>query len=367
MAFSIWLNLAEFDGFSIKTITHFDYLAARLRHENDHWFQREPGCMTAQPPLTDLDRAILDALTSDPQASARMIADALDKPITQIVPRIRAMDRRKVSRVLAVMDLAAAGQQICFILIDVHGTSVDSVAARIAPIARVILVSLLLGGTHDLLVMVRFRTLGALHDLLVNQIGKIEGVYHSVVSVVLDIALFRSQYLRHDPGIETKDFMRDLVEEYSEDQVDEVDRQIIAELLINARRSINAVARKCQINASTVRYRIRSLESRGLMRFITVLNPPALGIGAFALVEIQPEMNRLSHVIAALRTKSWLPQIFVTTGSAPIKGILQAENARAIMEIKNEELTQINGIIRVEISTLIGTRKMDLRWGQKYV
>ncbi|MEJ7927216.1 AsnC family transcriptional regulator [Sphingobium sp. AN641] len=323
--------------------------------------------MTAQPPLTDLDRAILDVLTTDPQASTRMVADALDLPLAQIAPRIRAMDRRKVSRVLAVLDLAASGQQICFVLIDVRRMSVETVAAQIAQIPQVILVSLLLGGTHDLLVMVRFRTLGALHDLLFKQIGQIEGIYRSVISVVLDIALFRSQYIRHDPVIEMSNILHDLAEEYPQDQIDEVDRQILAELLLNARQSIKAVARKCDINASTVRYRIRSLESRGLMRFITVLNPSALGIGAFALVEIEPETNRLFDVVASLRTKSWLPQIFVTSGRAPIKGILQAENARAVMDIKNHELTRIEGIVGVEVSTLVGNRKMDLRWGQKYV
>lgn len=324
--------------------------------------------MSAQPPpLTDLDRAILDVLTRDPQASARMVADTLDVPVAQVAPRIRAMDRRKVSRVLAVLDLAAAGQQMCFVLIDVRRVSVEAVSAQIASIAQVMLVSTLLGGAHDLLVIIRFRTLGALHELLFNQIGRIEGIYHSVSSIVLDIALFRPQYLRHDPELEAADMMRDLAEEYPEDQVDEVDRQVLAELLLNARQSIKAVARKCQINASTVRYRIRALESRGLMRFITVLNPPALGIGVFALVEIEPEPNRLTEVVASLRNKSWLPQIFVTTGPTPIKGILQAEDIRAIMKIKNQELTQIEGITGVEISTLVSTRKMDLRWGQKYV
>lgn len=323
--------------------------------------------MTAPPPLTDLDRAILDVLTTDPQASARMVADALDMPLAQVAPRIRAMDRRKVSRVLAVLDLAASGQQICFILIDVRRISVEAVSAQIVAISHVILVSTLLGGTHDILVIVRFRTLSALHDLLFNRIGRIDGIARSVASVVLDIALFRSQYIRHDPVMEMPNILGDLAKEYPEDQVDEVDRQILAELLLNARQSIKAVARKCQINASTVRYRIRSLESRGLMRFITVLNPAGLGIGAFALVEIEPEPNRLFDVIDSLRNKSWLPQIFVTSGSAPIKGILQAENARAIMDIKNQELTRIEGIVRVEVSTLIGTRKMDLRWGQKYV
>lgn len=324
--------------------------------------------MSATPtPLTDLDRAILDVLTKDPQANARMVADTLDMPVTQVAPRIRAMDRRKVSRVLAVLDLAAAGQQVCFVLIDVRHLSVESVAAQIAPIAQVVLVSTLLGGPHDLLLMIRFKTLGALHELLSNQIGRIEGIYHMVVSIVLDIALFRSQYLRHDPESEAADMMLDLAEEYPEDQVDEVDRQILAELLRNARQSIKAVARKCQINASTVRYRIRALEGRGLMRFITVLNPSALGISVFALVEIKPEANRLMEVVANLRNKSWLPQIFVTTGPTPIKGILQAEDIQAITRIKNQELTQIEGIIGVEISTLVGTRKMDLRWGQKYI
>lgn len=319
------------------------------------------------PPLTDLDRAILDVLTRDPQASPRMVADTLSVPVAQVAPRIRAMDRRKVSRIQAVLDLATAGQQVCFVLIDVRRVSVESVSAQVAPIAQVMLVSTLLGGAHDLLVIIRFKTLGALHELLFDQIGRIEGISDMVVSIVLDIALFRPQYLRHDPEAEAVDMMRELAEEYPEDQVDEVDRQILAELLLNARQSIKAVARKCQINASTVRYRIRALEGRGLMRFITVLNPSALGIGVFALVEIKPEANRLTEVVASLRNKSWLPQIFVTTGSSPIKGILQAEDIRAIMKIKNQELTQIEGIIGVEISTLVSTRKMDLRWGQKYV
>lgn len=113
--------------------------------------------MTVQPPLTDLDREILDVVTRDPQASARMVAEALNLPLTQIAPRIRAMDRRKVSRVLAVMDMAASGQQICFLLIDVRHASVESVSAQIATIAQVTLVSTLLGGTHDLLVIISLQ------------------------------------------------------------------------------------------------------------------------------------------------------------------------------------------------------------------
>lgn len=319
--------------------------------------------------LTEMDRAILDALTADPLASARAVAETLGAPVAQVTGRVRALDRRRVSRVLAVLDLAAAGQQVCFVSLEVRGRSLESVSAEIKPIPEVMLISTLVGGPHDLLLMIRFGTAGSLYDLVANRICTIAGIYRFRVSTVLDIPSFQPRYVRFDSLPEPKADMAATISELTQvfaEQVDKLDCQIITELLGNARQSINTIARKYQMNASTIRYRVRSLESRGLMRFITVLNPQALGIRVFALVEIEPEANRLADVVASLRGKSWLPQIFVTTGRAPIKGIMHGEDMNAFKRIKNEELMQIDGIIDVTISTLSGAYKNDIRWGNKY-
>ncbi|WP_340266082.1 Lrp/AsnC family transcriptional regulator [Sphingobium mellinum] len=319
--------------------------------------------------LTEVDRAILDALAADPLASARAVAEKLGGSVAQVTGRMRALDRRRVSHVLAVLDLAAAGEQVCFLLLEVRGRSLEAVAAHIKPIAEVMLITKLMGGPFDLLLMIRFGTTAALHDLVANRICTIAGVYRFTVSVVLDIPSFQPRYVRFDSSREPKaDFTATMgeVARVFAGQVDELDCQIITELLANARQSINMIARKYQMNASTIRYRVRSLESRGLLRFITVLDPQALGIREFALIEIEPRANCLSDVVASLRGRSWLPQMFVTTGPGPIKGIMHGEDKDAIKRIKNEELAAIDGIIDVTISTLSGSYKNDTRWGNKY-
>ncbi|MBB4642818.1 Lrp/AsnC family transcriptional regulator [Rhizorhapis suberifaciens] len=319
--------------------------------------------------LTEVDRAILDALTADPLASARAVAETLGAPVAQVTARMRALDRRRVSHVLAVLDLAAAGEQVCFVSLEIKGRSLESVAADIRPIPEVMLISTLVDGQYDLLLMIRFGTPGSLHGLMANRICTIAGIYRVTVSTVLDIPSFQAHYVRFDSSPEPEADFAETMSEIAQvfaGQVDELDCQIITELLGNARQSINTIARKYQINASTIRYRVRSLESRGLMRFITVLDPKALGIQVFALVEIEPRANCLADVVASLRGRPWLPQIFVTTGPAPIKGIMHGKDMHAIKRIKNEELTQIEGIIDVTITTLSGAYKNDTRWGNKY-
>lgn len=319
--------------------------------------------------LTEMDRAILDALTADPLASARAVAEALGAPVAQITGRMRALDRRRVSHVLAVLDLAAAGEQVCFVSLEIRGRPLQSVAADIRPIPEVMLISTLVDGQYDLMMMIRFGTLESLHDLMTNRVCTIEGIYRFTVATVLDIPSYQAHYVLFDSSPEPEaDFaatMSEIAQVFT-GQVDDLDCQIITELLGNARQSINTIARKYQINASTIRYRVRSLESRGLMRFITVLDPQALGIEVFALIEIEPRANCLTDVLASLRGRSWLPQIFVTTGPGQIKGIMHGANMDAIKRIKNEELTQIDGIIDVTITTLSGAYKNDIRWGNKY-
>jgi DNA-binding Lrp family transcriptional regulator len=85
------------------------------------------------------------------------------------------------------------------------------------------------------------------------------------------------------------------------DGASELQRSDHARRGAQGRQERDSIGRKYQINASTVRYRIRSLENRGLMRFITVLDPQALGIQIFAFVEIEPEANRLADIVARLR------------------------------------------------------------------
>jgi DNA-binding Lrp family transcriptional regulator len=319
--------------------------------------------------LPDLDWAILDVLTRDPQASNRVIAETLNVPIGQIVSRIRSLDRRKISHVLAALDLKASGQSFCFILLDINGRPVDEVAAELAPIREIMMISALTGGVHDLLVLVRFKSIMLLEQIIFGRIYPVKGVYQTCASIVLDVPIFHAQYVNYAPGLLPHDVEAiscDLALDYEDSILDSLDRSIIAELQVNGRQSINSISRKYGINASTIRYRIRNLESRGLMRFITILDPPAVGFDTFALIEIRAEASKISSIIENLKHRRWLPQLFLCAGPAAMMGIVLADSMATLGHLKTEELRQINGILEVSISALIHTYKMDVRWGQRY-
>lgn len=319
--------------------------------------------------LTDLDWAILDELTHDPHASTRVLAERLNLPMPQVAARVRDLDRRNASQVLAVLDLKAAGQSFCFIQICVRGRPLAEVAAELALIPEALMVSALSGGPHDLLVLIRFAELTVLQHTIYGQLANVRGVSQLTVAIVLDVPVFHARYVAmngvHVP-LEVTASMNDLALNYDAADMDELDRCIVSELQQNARKSINAIARKYEINASTIRYRIRSLESRGLMRFITVLAPPVLGLTTFTLVEVQVEANRISEVIQALSHKDWLPQLFLCAGTANLMGIALSDSPASMKRITSEELGVIPGVIKVTDSTLIETYKSDLRWAQKF-
>jgi len=335
---------------------------------NDGMTEKRPRRQKDRNPLTELDWAILEELTHDPHASSRVVAERLDLPPAQVAARIRELDRRNVSHVLAVLDLKAAGQSFAIILVSLRGRSIDLVAAEMCQYEEVMMASALLGGEYDLLLMVRFVDLDGLHRSLYTKIGLIEGVRSFQASVVLDVPVFRSHYVAYTPDflpVSVEDNMRKLADNYPDDVLDELDRCIVAELQENARKSINAISRKYSINASTIRYRIRSLESRGLMRFVTVVDPPAVGLHAFALVEIQANANLISQIIQTLSQKSWVLQLFVCAGFANLLAIVPAATAEDIKQIKMEDLSAIDGVDRVRASALIKTYAMDARWAQR--
>jgi Lrp/AsnC family transcriptional regulator for asnA, asnC and gidA len=319
--------------------------------------------------LSELDWAILDELTHDPHASARAVAERLNQPIAQVSSRIRALDRKNASRVLAVLDLKAAGQYFCFIQISVRGRSLDELASEMTVIAEALMVSALSGGANDLLVLVRFRDLSTLHRIVYETIARVAGVSEFSVSIVLDVPVFHSRYVTISASytpLDVQESMQDLALNYDASVMDELDRCIVAELQQNARRSINSIARNYDINASTIRYRIRSLENRGLMRFITVLEPPVLGLTTFTLIEVHTHANQIAEVTASLADSPWLPQLFHCAGPASILGIALTDSPETMKQIKSQELSMIPGVERVEVSTLIKTYKIDLRWAQRF-
>src|SRR5205823_4903154 len=175
------------------------------------------------PSLSDLDWAILGELTLDPHASPRLLAERLNLPASQVASRVRNLDRRNVSHVLAVLDLKASGQSFCFLHMGIRGRPAEEVATKAASIPEVLMVSTLSGGAHDLLLLIRFTDTDKLYRLIYEDIAPIEGVARFFVSVVVDIPIFKSNYVNYTTstsvmGVEEN--MSDLALNYKAEEMD---------------------------------------------------------------------------------------------------------------------------------------------------
>ncbi len=97
--------------------------------------------------------------------------------------------------------------------------------------------------------------------------------------------------------------------------LDELDRSILEELNIDARRSHRAIAQRLKISPTTVSARVARLEQDGVIRgYIPVLDDELLGWDLWALVGVRISKGRLREVEERLARDPRAYAIYDVTG-----------------------------------------------------
>lgn len=322
-----------------------------------------------ETPPADTDErelAILTLLRDDPHASNREISERLELSISQVATAIRSIELRNCAHVLAVLDVTKFGIRFAALKIKVRGRNLDQVAHDLAELRAMNHVAAMAGSEYDLLAFVRYRTIGELTGTIWDNVAGIEGVTDLSLLIALDTLSFRIDYMSYVAEFFPTDSalnLANLREETDELLLDELDRTIIAELQTDGRRTIQAIAQNTGVKAGTIRYRIRSLEAKGLMRFITVLDPAYLGLNTLGFITIEVEAPFLRQVGDALRDKPWLPYLFTSTGDAAIMGIIVARDLANMHDLIKRHIRTLDGVGDICSHSLLATYKVDVRWG----
>ena len=140
--------------------------------------------------------------------------------------------------------------------------------------------------------------------------------------------------------------------------MDDIDRQLVALLRLNARTPVATLARKLQVARGTVQNRLARLEKDGTVLGYTVrLRPQEEAQLIRALMTVAVEGNRTDEVIRALRGEPAVAALHTTNGRWDIVAELRADSLEAFDGVLGR-IRLIEGISSTETSLLLSTHKL---------
>lgn len=140
--------------------------------------------------------------------------------------------------------------------------------------------------------------------------------------------------------------------------MDDTDRQLIALLRDDARKSVASLAKALRVARGTVQNRMAKLEADGTILGYTVrLRPQVEEHRIRALMTVAVEGNRTDAVIKALRGEPAVGALYSTNGRWDIVAELRADSLEAFDRVLGR-IRQLEGISNTETSLLLSTHKL---------
>ena len=133
-------------------------------------------------------------------------------------------------------------------------------------------------------------------------------------------------------------------------QIDNIDRGILSELMINAKVPYTEIAKKLIVSAGTIHVRMKKMEEAGIVKNSRLhINYELLGFDLTAFLGIYLEKgSTYTDVIQQLNLIPEIVEAHYTTGVYSIFAKIRCKNTKHMRQILNEEIQSIKGIQRIE-------------------
>ena len=140
--------------------------------------------------------------------------------------------------------------------------------------------------------------------------------------------------------------------------MDDLDRQLIAELRDDARVPVATLAKRLKVSRRTVQNRLAKLEADGSIVGYTVrLKPQVQAQRIRAWMTVAVDGNRTDHVLKALRGDPAVGALHTTNGRWDILAELHAQSLEDFDQVLGR-IRLLEGISHTETSLLLSTVKL---------
>jgi DNA-binding Lrp family transcriptional regulator len=147
-------------------------------------------------------------------------------------------------------------------------------------------------------------------------------------------------------------------------QLDDIDRKLLKELLMNSNRSQRELAKTIGVSTATVINHIQRLESAGVIKDYTVmLDYERLGYELTAIVEMTVSRGKLIEVEKAVSKLPYVCAVYDITGEIDAIIIAKFRNRQELSEFP-KALLGMPDIQRTNTHVVLNTIKEDFRMSE---
>jgi Lrp/AsnC family transcriptional regulator for asnA, asnC and gidA len=295
-------------------------------------------------------------LAEDGRRSNRDIARSTDIPEKQVAARIRRLLHADKMRIVAVVDVFAAGFEFMLTVgVEVSGRPAAEVAAQLAAFPEVLSV-VLMSGEYDIEIVLVAQDQDALGRFVQDQLGRIAGIRRLAPSLRLEVFKFQSGL---GPIVASHGGALEFPESSS---LDALAIAIIRQLWQDPRATNQAIAKKLRSSESTVRARIAELRARGVLR-ITAIGNLQVGHGQL-LAFVGVELDGRPHAAVAhdLCRMSEVRFAAAVLGRCDILAMVLAESSDELSRLVHERIAGLSGVRTVRSAQALRFAKYDYRW-----
>lgn len=312
--------------------------------------------------LTELDLQVLATMEQDPTISNQALADSLGITRAQVLARLTRIESLDIAHVVALTDVFAGDARMVNLYVKASGRPVADLASTLTALPFTMSVVGLLG-PDDLLVAMRLpagRDTADALDLLMD----IEGVGSVRSALVLQAYLGRSERM-HFSQMRTgsvEDRKARLMVDLVNADADDLDLSLIAEFQTNGRARIRDLSHRYGLTQGAIRYRLKNLHSKKLLRLALAVDPLALGLQFWTSFEISVAPKLLPAVVEQVCEHPHAVLVTRTTGTAALQCVVLTpgiQEARGILDW----LRQLEGVTGVTPQVLSDVYKNEAIWG----
>ncbi|MFN8162542.1 MAG: Lrp/AsnC family transcriptional regulator [Solirubrobacterales bacterium] len=133
------------------------------------------------------------------------------------------------------------------------------------------------------------------------------------------------------------------------DELDDVDRQILAELNADGRIPFQVVARKLGVSESQIRHRVNRMVDTGTVRILAITNPRSLGLHTIAWLGLVAAPGVHTEELAAqVSTLLSITYVVVCAGRFDIFAEAICVDHQDLLTVLDRQVRELPGVARVE-------------------